>query len=50
MIWALIPVAFILGIAVGGLFDRLAARDARSVRHLRPRQQPALRVVIGGRG
>lgn len=49
MIWTLLPVVFVLGIAAGGLFDRLAARDARSVRHLRPRQQPALRVVIGGR-
>lgn len=50
MSWALIPLAFVLGIMAGGYFDRLAARDARSVRHLRPRQQPALRLVVGGRG
>ena len=36
MIWALLPAAFVLGIMAGGYFDRLAARDARSVRHLRP--------------
>jgi hypothetical protein len=47
--WALLPLAFALGIVAGAWSILRAFRDVRSVRPARIPQPPALRVIVGGR-
>jgi hypothetical protein len=47
--WALLPLAFVLGVVAGAWSILRAFRDARSARPARVPQRPALRVIAGGR-